>query len=109
MPHVPGKHTIVDCTFKGGRMQSDILKEVDIPVEEDKEPELPVSMTPEQLKVYCMQMIHSTKDQMKRRVFAELVRIIEENGEMKKKLREIKLRELRDSALNEETPDDIQE
>ena len=25
MPHIPGKHEVIDVTFKGGRKQSDIL------------------------------------------------------------------------------------
>lgn len=108
MPHIPGKHTVVDCTFRGGRKQSDILKEVDIPEVEEKEPNPPASLTSEQLENYCIQQIASTGNQQKRRVFAKLIQIIKEHGEMKTKLRAYKLKELKDSEI-EETPDDIQE
>lgn len=108
MPHIPGKHEVIDATFKGGRKQSDILKEVDLPVEQENEPTPPASLTSEQLENYCIQCIASTGDQQKRRVFAKLVQIIKEHEEMKKELRAYKLKELRDSNI-EETPDDIQE
>lgn len=108
MPHIPGKHEVIDCTFRGGRKQSDMLKEVDIPIEQEKEPELPISLTTEQMTRYCLQTIHSTQDQQKRRVFAEFLRIIEENTTMKAQLQKYKLRELREQE-KEETPDDIQE
>lgn len=108
MPHIPGKHEVIDVTFKGGRKQSDILKEVDLPVEQENEPTPPASLTSEQLENYCIQCIASTGDQQKRRVFAKLIQVIKEHEEMKKELRAYKLKELRDSNI-EETPDDIQE
>lgn len=108
MPHVPGKHEVIDCTFRGGRKQSDILKEADIPIVEEREPEPPASLTHEQLEFFCLQQVASTQNQQKRRVYAEISRIIKEHGEMKKELRAYKLRELRDQNI-EETPDDIQE
>lgn len=108
MPHIPGKHTVIDCTFRGGRNQSDILKEADIPEVQETEPTPPASLTSEQLELYCVQCIASTGDQQKRRVFAKLVQIIKEHEEIKKELRAYKLKELRDSNI-EETPDDIQE
>lgn len=106
--HIPGKHEVIDCTFRGGRKQSDIIKEADLPEVEETEPTPPASLTNEQLEMYCIQQIASTGNQQKRRVFAKLVHIIKEHGEMKKELRAYKLKELRETE-SEETPDDIQE
>lgn len=108
MAHIPGKHEVIDITFKGGREQSDILKEVDLPEIEETEPTPPASLTSEQLTNYCVQCIASTRDQHKRRVFAELIRIIGERDTLLSQLRAYKLKELRDSQV-QETPDDIQE
>lgn len=108
MPHIPGKHTVIDCTYHGGRKQSAILNEAEIPVIEDTEIEVPVSLTPEQLKTYCLQCINSTSNQQKRKVYAEFIKIIGEREELKAKLRAFEMRELRSNALNSDTPDDIQ-
>lgn len=108
MPHIPGKHEVIDVTFRGGRNQSDILKEVDLPDIEETEPIPPASLTSEQLTNYCVQVISSTRDQHKRRIFAEFIRIIGERDKLSSQLRTYKLKELRDSQV-QETPDDIQE
>ena len=99
---------VIDVTFHGGRKQSEILREAGIVPETEKEPEVPVSLTPEQLEQYCISMVQSTKDQHKRRVYAHFMKLIKENESMKQELRRYKLKELRETA-SEETPDDIQE
>lgn len=108
MPHIPGKHEVIDVTFRGGRNQSDILKEVDLPETEETKPTPPASLTSEQLTNYCVQYIASTTDQPTRRVYAELIRVIGERDKLLSELRTYKLKELRDAQV-QETPDDIQE
>lgn len=107
MPHIEGTHRVVDCTFYGGRKQSDILKEVDEAEVIQNKPEVPNSLTPEQLKTYCLQCINSTSNQAERRVYAELIRIIDEHSEVKKKLRALEIKELRNHTDND-IPNDIQ-
>lgn len=105
---IPGNCEVVDITFKGGRNQSEVAKELGVAPKEEKEVTVPSSLTPEQLKLYCLETIKSTDSQNKRRIYAHFFRVIEENETLKQELRKYKLKELRDQA-QQETPDDIQE
>lgn len=100
---------VEDITFHGGRMQSEIIKELGLDKTiPEKDVSAPTSITSEQLKAYCMKVISSTSDQNKRRTYGALVRTIEERDELKASLRRYTLQELRNSALDSDTPDDLQ-
>ena len=110
MSHVEGKFEVIDCTFKGGRLQSEILNEVEnSEIVEDSYVRVPQSLTPEQLHTYCLNKVSSSKDPQTQKVYRELDRIVEENQKLKAELRVYKLREERDNALSDTTPDDILE
>ena len=104
--HVPGGFVTEDVTFKNARRQSDILKEVESEQIIDNEVEAPISLTPEQLIDYYLKCIQSTGDQSKRRIFAQTIKWIVELQETKKKLKQYKLKEMRESA-GTELPEDL--
>lgn len=75
-----------DITFRGARLQSEILKEIepeDIPEEELK---APVSLTPEQVKSFYVSKIAVARDSNEKRVYAQTIKWINELLETKKKL-----------------------
>lgn len=77
---------VEDVTFRGARLQSEILKEIepeDIPEEEVK---APVSLTPEQVKAFYVSKIAVARDSNEKRVYAQTIKWIDELLETKKKL-----------------------
>ena len=103
-----GGFRVEDVTFKGARQQSEILKEgvSDVEVNPEKV-EVPKSLTPEQVKKYLLKSIQSSNNEDEKRVFAQIVKWIDELSEAKKKLISIELEDMkrRDS---EQTPEDIE-
>lgn len=99
---------VIDITFKGGRNQSQVAVELGVTPKVEKEAQVPSSLTPEQLKNYCLATIKLTDSQSKRRVYAHFYRMVEENEKLKQELRKYKLKDLRDQS-QQDTPDDIQE
>ena len=98
---------VEDVSFKGARQQSEILKEGVTNAEfEEKEPEVPKSLTDEQVKAYLLKCIQSTTDNDKRKVFAHLVKCVDELAELKKENIKYKMKELQSSQM-ESTPDDV--
>lgn len=100
MPHVggSGRSRVIDVTFNHAREQREILNEVPQEQIVEEEAQVPVSTTPEQLKRYCMESVQSTSDQNKRRVFLAFSRMIDENVELKKEVRELQ-RKLRNATV----------
>lgn len=103
-----GGFRVEDVTFKGARQQSEILKEgvSDVEVNPEKV-EVPKSLTPEQVKKYLLKSIQSSNSEDEKRVFAQIVKWIDELSEAKKKLVSVELEEMKKKD-SEQTPDDIQ-
>ena len=99
---------VEDVTFRGARQQSAILNEGvnDVEVNPEKV-EVPKSLTPEQVKKYLLKSIQSSNNEDEKRVFAQIVKWIDELSEAKKKLISIELEDMkrRDS---EQTSEDIE-
>ena len=99
---------VEDVTFRGARQQSAILEEGvnDVEVRTEKI-DVPKSLTPEQVKKYLLKTIQSSNNEDEKRVFAQIVKWIDELSEAKKKLISIELEDMkrRDS---EQTPEDIE-
>ena len=98
---------VEDVTFKGARQQSEILNEgvSDVEVTPDKI-EAPKSLTPEQVKSYLLKSIQVSVNDDEKRVYAQVIRWIDELVECKKKIISIELEEMKKRG-SEETPDDI--
>ena len=99
---------VEDVTFRGARQQSAILEEGvnDVEVRTEKV-EVPKSLTPEQVKKYLLKTIQYSNNEDEKRVFAQVIKWIDELSEAKKKLISIELEDMkrRDS---EQTPEDIE-
>lgn len=102
---------VIDITFKGGRDQSEILNELNedgIEVTKNHV-EIPVSLTHEQLINFCDESSKNSHNQNEKRVYDRLVSLIRENLELKILLRSYQNKELREKALDQETPMDLQQ
>lgn len=100
---------VEDVTFRGARKQSEIDKELGIePDMTTEDVEVPVSMTPEQIKSFYLKKIQATQDQAQRRVYAQTIKWIDELQSVKAELLQYKAKEIR-AQESAETPDDIQE
>ena len=78
---------VEDITFRNARRQSEILNEVDNQeevVEDDIK--APVSLTPEQVKMFYLSKIAVSKDSNEKRVYAQTIKWIDELLETKRKL-----------------------
>lgn len=78
---------VEDITFRGARLQSEILKEID--QEETDEQGVvipPVSLTPEQVKEFYLQKIQVAKDSNEKRVYSQTIRWIDEMLDLRKKV-----------------------
>lgn len=98
-----------DITFHGGRRQDAIIKELGMEDPDKNEDDVvaPKSLTNEQLISFCRECIQNTTDLDRKRAFTKIIHIIEENEEMRSKLRTYVLKEL-EANRSEETVDDIQ-
>ena len=82
---------VEDVTFKHARKQSEIENEIERDSERDSEEEesqikAPVSLTPEQVKIFYLAKIDASKDSNEKRVYAQTIRWIDELLSTKKKL-----------------------
>ena len=105
---VRGGFRVEDVTFHNARQQSEILKEgvIDEEVEKSKV-EVPKSLTPEQVKTYILKLIQSSQNEDEKRVFAQVIKWIDELSEAKKKLISIELEDMK-KRDSEQTPEDIE-
>lgn len=99
---------VEDITFKGARRQSEIDKEIDTVVEDEVEVKAPVSLTPEQVKMFYVSKIAVAKDSNEKRVYAQTIKWIDELIDTKKKLFALEAKEV--SEVKDETGiDEVQE
>lgn len=75
-----------DITFRGARLQSEILKEIEPEEIPEEEVKAPVSLTPEQVKMFYVSKIAVARDSNEKRVYAQTIKWIDELLETKKKL-----------------------
>lgn len=104
---------VIDVTYHGGREQSEIRNEIESEVtsvsgkstitEEDEL--VPEVVTAKTLKDFCLEVLKRTpKDnQKKRRVYAGLINIVDENELLKEENRKFKMEELQ----RQETSEDV--
>lgn len=86
---------VEDITFRGARQQSAILDEIERNEEEDQtDVKAPVSLTPEQVKMFYVQKISTAKDSNEKRVYAQTIKWIDELLETKKKLLSLEAKEV---------------
>lgn len=95
---------VIDVTFHGGREQSEILKEIDSEVTsvtggrtnvEDEV--IPDVVTYDTIREFCLEVIKATpkSEQKKRRVYAGIMKILDEYTELKEENRRLKVEELK--------------
>lgn len=92
---------VEDITFKGMRKQSEIENE--IPQNEGKvsEVNVPVSLTPEQVKAFYEDKTAHTRDMKEKRVYEQTIRWIDDMLEYRKKLVAI---EVKQAEVKDENP-----
>lgn len=111
---------VVDVTFHGGREQSEILNEIESEVtsvsgaNENKDVEdelLPEVVTNNTLKDFCLEVIMNTpkSNQKKRRVYAGLIKLIDDNEELKEENRKYKAQELKKQETSEDVIKEIED
>lgn len=105
-----GSIKVVDVTFKGGRSQDQVLKDLEEKYGSDPDNDngvvvAPVSLTPEQVKKYYEQKISVTSNQQEKKVYAQTIRWIDEMLEVRKKLVALELKYQNTSDVDEN--DDI--
>lgn len=93
----------IDCSFYGGRLQSEVANE--IPHEEVQEvhEDIPISGTPEQLIRYYTSCLNETHDVRKKSVYMNTISFLKELLSLQKEIRVYKLKELmNDISASEE-------
>lgn len=105
-----GSIKVEDVTFKGGRSQDQVLKDLEEKYGSDPDNDngvvvAPVSLTPEQVKKYYEQKISVTSNQQEKKVYAQTIRWIDEMLEVRKKLVALELKYQNTSNVDEN--DDI--
>ena len=98
---------VEDVTFRKARRQCEIDNEIEHEDVVQEEVKAPVSLTPEQVKKYLLKTIQSSNSEDEKRVFAQVIKWIDELAETKKELVQHKLKEMQ-LQNSEETPDDIE-
>lgn len=83
-----------DITFKHARLQSAILDEMEHEDNPEDEVKAPVSLTPEQVKMFYVAKIAVAKDSNEKRVYAQTIRWIDDLLETKKKLFALEAKEV---------------
>lgn len=96
-----------DITFRNARLQSAILDEMEHEEVPESEVKAPVSLTPEQVKIFYLAKIASAKDSNEKRVYAQTIRWIDELLETKKKLFALEAKEV--SEVKDDTGIDSEE
>lgn len=98
---------VEDITFKGARRQCEIDKEIDTVEEDEVEVKAPVSLTPEQVKMFYVAKIAVAKDSNEKRVYAQTIKWIDELIDTKKKLFALEAKEVVEN--DDGTADSIEE
>ena len=75
-----------DITFRGARLQSAILDEIEHEDEPEDSVQAPVSLTPEQVKDFYKAKINVAKDSNEKRLYSQTIKWIDELAETRKKL-----------------------
>lgn len=90
-----GHFKVHDVTFRGARRQSEIENEIERP-EEDNTSDIPVpvSLTPEQVKMFYLLKIKLVTDSNEKRVYAQTIKWIDEMLETRKKLIALEAKEV---------------
>lgn len=99
---------VIDVTFHGGRRQNEIENEIQDRVTtvssnsdnnffEEDITDIPDVVTYDTMKEYCLAVIKNTpkNNQKKRRVYAGLINLIDENNALKEENRKLKMEELK--------------
>lgn len=98
---------VEDITFKGARKQSQIDNEIEHTEVEQEDVKAPISLTPEQVKMFYTQKIAVAKDSNEKRVYSQTIKWIDELLETKKKLFILESKEVVEN--DDGTADDIEE
>lgn len=96
-----------DITFRNARLQSAILDEMEKEEIPEEEVKAPVSLTPEQVKMFYVSKIAVARDSNEKRVYAQTIRWIDELSETKKKLFALEAKEVVDN--DDGTADSIED
>ena len=75
-----------DITFRGARLQSAILDEIEQEDSVEVQVQAPVSLTPEQVKDFYKRKIEVAKDSNEKRLYSQTIQWIDELAETRKKL-----------------------
>ena len=75
-----------DITFRGARLQSAILDEIEQEDSVEAQVQAPVSLTPEQVKDFYKRKIEVAKDSNEKRLYSQTIQWIDELAETRKKL-----------------------
>ena len=86
-----------DITFKHARRQSEILNEIEQEEVTEETVKAPVSLTPEQVKMFYVSKIAVARDSNEKRVYAQTIKWIDELLETKKKLFALEAKEVVDN------------
>lgn len=92
---------VEDITFKGMRKQSEIENEIPHNEGEISEVNVPISLTPEQVKAFYEDKIVQTRNTRERRVYEQTVKWIDNMLEYRKKLVAI---EVKQAEVKDENP-----
>lgn len=99
---------VEDITFKGARRQCEIEEDIDRGDNTDTSNiQVPISLTPEQVKAFYMLKIANAKDYNEKRVYSQTIRWIDELLETKKKLFALEAKEVVEN--DDGTADSIEE
>ena len=97
---------VEDVTFRKARRQCEIDNEIDNEDVVQEEVKAPVSLTPEQVKMFYIAKISTAKDSNEKRVYAQTIKWIDELLETKKKLFALEAKEVVEN--DDGTADDIE-
>lgn len=96
-----------DITFRGARLQSAILDEMEREELPEENVKAPVSLTPEQVKAFYTEKIKVARDSNEKRVYSQTIKWIDELLETKKKLFTLESKEVVEN--DDGTADSIEE
>lgn len=103
-----GMFKVQDITFKGARNQDDVAKEIEDKFGREEVTregvQVPVSLTPEQVKNFYYEKIENTQRELEKKLYMQTIMWIDDMLKYKKELVSIKMKQ-----VNEDTPDDIEE
>ena len=97
---------VEDITFRKARRQCEIENEIEHGEVEQEDIKAPVSLTPEQVKMFYVAKISTAKDSNEKRVYSQTIKWIDELLETKKKLFALESKEVVEN--DDGTADDIE-